>query len=143
MKIRFTKKRLRANLFPGLIWLALGVAVWIFYDYQRWTDFFYIGMALLYLGQYIFEKQNHYLTITGDEIKVNRPFGKRINTSDIDRIKKFDDEYRLISGQRELKINTQIIEPDSLKKLDVLLAKLNLPPEKTPFANNAYNTSLS
>ena len=141
MKIRYTKKRLRANLILGLLWLALGLAKGLFSVFDDWTDFFFFGMAILYLGQYLNEWQNQYLSIDQDQIKVNYPFGKKINLSDINRIKKFAGDYIIKTDKKELTINTQIIDRESLNDLNEVLAKLDLPPDKTPFANNAYNPS--
>ncbi len=142
MKIQYTKKRLRANLIVGLIWSTLAIVKWIFDDYMHWTDFFFTGMALLYLGQYLFDRKNQYLTINQDQIKVNFLFGKQIYLSDINRIKKFAGDYIIKTDKRELTINTQLIDPDSLNELNEFLAKLNLPPDKTPFASNANTASL-
>ena len=99
-------------------------------------------MALLYLGQYIYEWQNQYLTITHDEIKVNNLFRKRIKLSDISRIKKFAGDYKIFANGKIITVNTQIIDQYSLNELNEFLAKLNLPPDKTPFANNGYDSSL-
>jgi len=141
MKIQYTKKRLRANLIIGLIWSSLAIAKWIFDDFMHWTDFFFAGMALLYLGQYLFDRKNQYLTITQDQIKVNFLFGKQIYLKDINRIKKFAGDYIIKTDTKELTINTQLIEPDSLNELNKFLAKVDLPPDKTPFANNANTAS--
>ena len=138
MKIRYTKKRLRANLILGLLWLALSLAKGLFSVFDDWTDFFFVGMAILYLGQYLIEWQNQYLSIDQDQIKVNYPFGKKINLSDINRIKKFAGDYIIKTDRRELIINTQIIDRESLNVLNQVLATLDLPPDKTPFANNGY-----
>lgn len=141
MKIRYSKKRLRSNLIVGLIWFTLGFVMWIFYDIVHWNEFFFFAMALLYLGQYMFERQNQYLTITQDEIKVNNLFRKRIKLSDISRIKKFAGDYKIIADEKVIIINTKIIDQESLSELNELLVKLNLPSDKTPFANSAGKSS--
>lgn len=137
MKIRYTRKRLRANLILGLLWLALSLAKGLFSVFDDWTDFFFVGMAILYLGQFLIEWQNQYLTIDQDQIKVNYPFGKKINLSDVNWIKKFAGDYIIKTDEKKLTINTQIIDSDSLEDLNRVLSSLNLPPDKTPFANNA------
>ena len=141
MKIRYTKKRLRANLILGLLWLALSLAKGLFSVFDDWTDFFFVGMAILYLGQYLIEWQNQYLSIDQDQIKVNYPFGKKIKLSDVNWIKKFAGDYIIKTDEKELTINTQIIDRDSLEDLNKVLSNISLPPDKTPFANNAYNPS--
>ncbi len=137
MKIRYSKKRLRSNLIVGLIWFTLGIVMWIFFDIVHWFEFVWFGLALPYLGQYLYERQNQYLTITQDEIKVNNLFRKRIKLSDISRIKKFAGDYIIQADGKKLTINTQIVDQDSLNDLNEFLAKLNLPSDKTPFVNDA------
>ena len=139
MKIRYTKKRLRTNLIVGLFWLGLGIAYWLFDLIDFWLNYYPFVLAFLYLGLYLYERQFQYLTITEDQIKVNDLFGKRINISKINRIKKYAGDYILITDRKELRIDLQIVDPDSLIDLNRILAKLNLPPEKTPFANNTHN----
>lgn len=139
LKIRYTKKRLRTNLIVGLVWLGLGMAYWLFDLIDFWLNYYPFVLAFLYLGLYLYERQNQYLTITEDQIKINDLFGKRIHISQINRIKKFAGDYKLITDKKEMKIDTQIIDPDSLEDLNGILAKLNLPPENTPFACSTYN----
>ena len=142
MKIRYNKRRLRANLFLGLLWLTLSILKFIFDDNVNWTNGFFLGMVVLYLGQYFYELRNQYLNITEEQIIVNSPFGKKIKLSEINWIKKFAGDYILKTEKKDLTINTQIIDKDSLNDLNKILATLNLPPDKTPFANNGYNSPL-
>ena len=123
------------------MWLTLGIAMWIFFDIVHWSEFSWFVIALPYLGQYLYERQNQYLTITQDEIKVNNLFRKRINLYDIKRIKKFMGDYKIITDAKVITINTKIIDKESLNDLNEVLAKLNLPPDKSPFVNNSYSSS--
>ena len=138
MKIKFKKKRLYINLILGLVWLALGILNLTEDDKIRWTDYGYLVAGILYIGHYLYDLTNQYLTIENGTIRKNGlyGFGKRINLNEINWIKKFARDYTLKTHQRELKINTELIDKDSLTELNKILAELNLPPEKTPFANN-------
>lgn len=138
MKIKFKKKRLYINLILGLVWLSLGILNLTEDDKIRWTDYGYLVAGILYIGHYLYDLTNQYLTIENGTIRKNGlyGFGKRINLDEINWIKKFAGDYTLKTEQRELKINTELIDKDSLTELNKVLAELNLPPEKTPFANN-------
>jgi len=116
------------------------MAYWLFDSIGFWLNYYPFVLAFLYLGLYLFERHFQYLTITEDQIKVNDLFGKRINISQIHRIKKFAGDYKLITDKKEMKIDTQIIDPDSLEELNEVLAKLNLPPEKTPFTDYRHGS---
>ena len=138
MKIKFKKKRLLANLILGLVWIVLGTSNVLLEDNLRWSDYGYLVIGILYIGHYLYDLTNQYLTIENGTIRKNGlyGFGKKINLNDINYIKKFTGDYTLKTNQKELKINSEIIDKDSLVELHKILAELNLPSEKTPFANN-------
>ena len=126
MRIRYKKRLLNINLILGIIWL-----VWFFIsDFTKeklnWTDYGWIVISLMYLGMYYYQKKYNYLTIENGIIKVNGPFGKKLNLIEIKRIKKFAGDYILKTDEKELAINTQIINPSSLAELNAELEKLNV-----------------
>ena len=137
MKIKYKKKRNYINLVLGLFWILLGVISLIQDDSIRWTDYGYLLAGTLYIGQYLWDFTNQYLTVENGIIKKNTPFGKKINLNEINWIKKFAGDYTLKTETGELKINTELIEENSLAELNSVLGKLNLPTDKTPFANIA------
>ena len=75
---------------------------------------------------YFYEYFNQYLTIGNGIIKINSPFGKKMNLAEIKRIKKFAGDYILKTEKAELTINTQMIDPNSLAELNAELEKLNV-----------------
>ena len=111
-------------------------------DSIRWTDYVYLLVGTLYIGQFLWDFSNQYLTVENGIIKKNTPFGKKINLNEINWIKKFAGDYTLKTETGELKINTELIEENSLAELNSILGKLNLPADKTPFANTVYNLLL-
>lgn len=139
MKIKFRKKRLGAHLLLGMVWIGLGILSIVVNDEIRWTDYGYLIVGILYVGHYLHDWTYQYLTIENGTIRKNALYGfaKEINLHDIHWIKKFAGDYTLKTEDRELKINTELIDIDSLKELIGILTELNLPPEKTPFVNKA------
>ena len=126
MKIAFKQRHLNASLIFGLIW-----SVWFFVgvfgkEEPNWTDYGWIFISLMYLGIYFYQKNYKYLTIENGIINVNGPFGKKLNLTEIKRIKKFAGDYILKTDKSELTINTQIIDPKSLTELNTELEKLNV-----------------
>jgi len=126
MKIGYKKKHLNVNLIIGLFWL-----IWFFVrvfekNEPNWTDYGWIVISLMYLGLYFYQKNYKYLTIENGIINVNGPFGKKLNMTEIKRIKKFAGDYILKTDKKELTINTQIIDPNSLAELNAELEKLNV-----------------
>lgn len=138
MKIKFKKKRLRANLILGIVWIILGTLSVFENDTLHWSDYGYLVIGILYIGYYLYDLTNQYLTIENGTIQKNGLYGfsKKINLNDINHIKKFAGDYTLQTDQKELKINTELIDKDSLVELNKILTALNLPAEKTPFSSS-------
>lgn len=126
MKIAYKKKYLNGNLFLGVVWL-----IWFFVGFfeekeLHWIDYGWIVISTMYLGLYFYQKNYKYLTIKNGIISVNAPFGKKLNLTEIKQIKKFVGDYILKTDKEELTIDTQIIDPNSLVKLNMELEKLNM-----------------
>lgn len=143
MKIKFKKKRLFAHLIIGIIWMLLGIASLFFGDALGWTIYGYAVIGLLYIGHYLHDWTNQYLTIENGTIKKNGLYGfsKKINLNDINWIKKFAGDYTLKTQNKELKIDTNLIDEQSLVELNKILGSINLPPDKTPFHPNDLITT--
>lgn len=138
MKIKFRKKRLYANLLLGIVWIILGVLNTVINDEIRWHVYGFFGLGVLYTGHYLYDLTNQYLTIENGTIRKNGlyGYGKKINLNEINWIKKIAGAYTLKTEHKNFKINTEMIEEKSLAELNKILAGLNLPSEKTPFAKN-------
>ena len=132
MKIRFKKKRLYINLILGLVWTGLGVFSLLEDESLRWTDYGYLVAGIVYLGHYLYDINNQYLTIENGSIRKNvlYGFGKKINVNEINRIEKYAGDYIIRTLEKELKINTGLIEEKSLEEFNEILKKLNLPEGK-------------
>ena len=132
MKIRFKKKRLYINLILGLVWTGLGVFSLLEDENLKWTDYGYLVVGTLYLGHYLYDLNNQYLTIENGSIRKNVLYGfeNKINVNEINRIEKYAGDYILRTVEKELKINTELIEKKSLVEFNEILKKLNLPEGK-------------
>ncbi len=126
MRIEYKKRHLNIFLILGIVMLAIGLLDLNYDRENRWTDYGYIVFAILYLVLFIYQKQNKYLTIQNGILKINGSFGKKVNLTEIKRIKKFGGDYILKTDKKELTINTQIIDPKSLTELNAELEKLNV-----------------
>ncbi len=125
MKIRYKNKRLNFNLIFGTIWLAFSLFKLYTKENHDWTDFGFLVLSILYIATYFYEKKYQYLTIENEMIYKNWPFSKKINLAEIVTIRKFAGDYTIMTENKELKINTQLIDKDSLVELTLILDKLN------------------
>jgi len=87
MKIHFNRKRLNYNLIPGIIWLTIGLLSIFTIENPYLTGYGFLILSCLFLGTYAYERKNHYLTIKNGQIYKNYPFSKKMNLSEIKRIK--------------------------------------------------------
>ena len=128
MKIGYSKRHLIVNLIFGLAWF-----IWFLFrintkDQTNLSDFGKLGISLLYFGLYIYRRQIKYLSIESGIIKMNDLFGsaKKINLNEVISIEQFSKGYNLNTNNRDFKINTQIIDSNSLIVLNKELEKLNV-----------------
>jgi hypothetical protein len=126
MKIQYSKKRHNFSLIYGVLFLTISLLGIFTRDNTSWTEYCFLIISLSYFGTYFYEKKNQYLTIENGVISVNKPFGKKVNLTEIKQIEKYAGDYTLKTDKTKLKINTQIIELNSLSELDAVLEKLNV-----------------
>ncbi len=121
----------------GIVWTGLGIFNILEDENLRWADYIYLLVGILYIGHYLFDLINQYLIVENGAIRKNPLYGyrKKINLHEINLIKKFAGDYTLKTDTQKLKINTELIEGKSLAELNEILQKLNLPSDRTPFAN--------
>ena len=126
MKIKYKKEPLIVYLTAGLFWFMFFNVIFFEKEELSSLDYGWIVMSLIYLGIFFYRKKYYYLTIIKDNIRVNGPLGKELKLTELKRIKKFAGDYIIKTDQKEMTINTQIIDPNSLKELDAELKKLDV-----------------
>jgi hypothetical protein len=138
MKIKFKKNRLFGNLLLGVVWAGIGVLNLVEDDNFRWSNYVYFVLGILYIGHFITDLTNQYLTFENGTLKKNYlyGFGAKINLDEVHEIKNASGTYTLITDTKKLKINTRLIEENSLTELHKILEHLNLPSDKMSFASN-------
>ncbi len=96
------------------------------HEEESWIKYGWLVLSLSYIGIYSYKYFNQYLTVKNGFILENSPFGTKIRLTEIKQIKKYAGEYILKTDDKELTINTQLIEPKSLTALNVELNTLNV-----------------
>lgn len=126
MKIKYKKQPLLFYLTAGLFWLIFFIVILFEKERLNWIDYGWIVMSFVYLGIFYYQKKYKYIIIEDGIIRINGPLGKELKLIEIKRIKKFAGDYIIKTDQKEMTINTQIIDPNSLKELDIELEKLDV-----------------
>ena len=123
MKILYSKKRRKYDLFQGLFWILIGILGVFFSEKNNILFYLYTPMGFIYL--YLYIKVKYYLTIENNIIKQNYIFGKKIDLFQIISIEHYAGEYILRTKKRKLKITIDLIEKSSLVDLKGELKKLD------------------
>ncbi len=123
MKILYSKKRRKYELFQGLFWILIGMLGVFFSEKNNILFYLYTPMGFIYL--YLYIKVKYYLIIEKGVLKQNYIFGKKINLSDIKSIKHFAGEYILRTDTRKMRINISWVDQSSLIDLKGELKKLD------------------
>ena len=125
MKIRYKKWRSKFYLVMIFLWLTLLILNIIFVERSNWTFSVLTILPLVYIPYYTYEYFNQYLKIDNGFIYKTSLFPKKIELKKIREIKRFAGDYIIITDQTKLRIDTSLIDPDSLKKLNEILAPSN------------------
>ena len=123
MKILYSKKKRKIDLFQGLFWILLGVLGLLFSDRKNVFFYLYLIMGLIHI--YLYFKVKYYLSIENNIIKQNYIFGKKMDLSEIKSIKHFAGEYILRTDKRKMTINISWVDQSSLLDLKDELKKLD------------------
>lgn len=126
MKIPYKKRYQNTNLILAVLWLGFFTIGIFIKDDPNWMDYGWLLISFMYFGLYHYQKQKPYLSIENGILKRNSGFGKQINLNEIKHIKSFAGDYILQSDETKLKIDTQLIDSNSLENLNVELKRLNV-----------------
>ncbi|MGB2225895.1 MAG: hypothetical protein ACPH5K_08095 [Polaribacter sp.] len=124
MKFPYKKGYQRLNLFLGMLW---GIQfIWNLYEDQefRLSNVMWLLLSVTYLGIFLYNRKEQYLTIENGIIKQNWPFGKQVKIEEIVKVRYFAGDYTLTTKNQELKINTQILNPDYFELLKTEIDKI-------------------
>jgi hypothetical protein len=124
MKILYSKKRRKYDLFYTIFCLLIGILSLFFSETNHMFLYLYMPLGLISLYRYI--KVKYYLIIEKGVLKQNYIFGKKIDLSEIKSIKHFAGDYILRTDKRKLTINISWVDQSSLAELRDELKKLDV-----------------
>lgn len=123
MKIRYKRRIIRGNFIFGLFWLILGVIA-ITNNSGNLFNFGYLIAAFIYFTKYFLKSKNQYVSIDNGIITLNKFIPKSLHIKDLKKIQKVGKDYLLESDNIKLKIETSLIEKNSLKDFKAILKHL-------------------
>lgn len=117
MKVRYPKSRIQNNFIYGLIMVAVGIFA-VYINSSSVFSYLWIFIGLLQTGTAFYQKRNQYLTIGEDKLIKHSIIPRTVRISEIKRVRKCVDSYRIETGQGSLRIEKIFIEEESLKDLN-------------------------
>lgn len=94
-------------------------------------SYLWIFVGILQLATSLYQKKHQYLTIEEDRIVKHSLLPKSIALSDIKRIRKYMNSYKIEAENSSIRIEKDFIENDSLFKLNHFLDNLELKAERS------------
>ncbi len=126
MKIAYSNKHLNYKLIFGASLLLFGLLTIDYNEENKWSDFGYLVFGIVYICIYIYENHIQYITIKDQTLTVNTFPKKSVRLKDIKQIKSFAGDYIIQTNNTKFTINTQIINPNSLDKMNATLKQLSI-----------------
>ena len=116
----------------SMLWIVLGSLDFFLGFNTGFDNTAYLMLGLGYLAVFYYDYKNQYLIIKNGWIRKNLlySFKNKIRIEDIEDIRRINGDYILISKTAHLKIDPDVIERKSLKKLNTLIVEWGLPSEK-------------
>ena len=132
MKIKYSKNRIFLNGALGATFAISGVLK----AYQGTAELFhYIQLILgsLMVASFFLERKFQYLVIENGRLTKNFFIKKTIQLDEIKEIKSLPGRIKLVTPDKNLGINTGVIDKESIKDLYRVLGSLELDSQKNPF----------
>lgn len=89
-------------------------------------DYGWILLSAGYFSMWLYQRRYRYLIVEDGYIVKNGPLGQRMALGEIGQVRKFAGEYILRSGKGELRVDSQIMAPESLPILLGFLENLDV-----------------
>lgn len=124
-KINYPKSRIKNNFGYGIVMIAVGFFA-VYINSTSVFSYLWILMGALQLGTSMYQKKHQYLTIDENKLIKHSLIPKTIELSEIKKVRKFVNSYKIETSDRTLRIEKNLIENDSLYRLNKILDNLNL-----------------
>jgi hypothetical protein len=126
MTFKYKKKKLVTNLVFGILWVVFSAGSIYLDETPNWINGANLGVALTFLLTYLYQANFQYISIKNGVIKETSLFGTSLLLNEITSFKKFAGDYIIKSRGKEIYVNTELIDPDSLLKLIEFMNGLEL-----------------
>ncbi|MDR5589083.1 hypothetical protein [Christiangramia sp. SM2212] len=117
MKIRYIKNRITHNFYLGSFMIVAG-NIMAFQDTSLGINILWIVAGSLQVYTVFYERKHQYISIQDGTLTRHSIFPKSIKIDEIRKIHKFINTYQIETSNKTLTINKNIIEAESMYRLD-------------------------
>ena len=123
MKIKYCKSVIRNNYGYGLTMIGLGLFA-VYINSSSALSYLWILLGILQAGTSYYRQKYQYLTIKDDKLVRHTLIPKSIDITEIRRVRKFVNSYKIETHNQSMRIEKKFIENESLEKLNFFLEDL-------------------
>ncbi|WP_051205333.1 hypothetical protein [Salinimicrobium xinjiangense] len=123
MKVRYPKSRIQNNFVYGLLMIGVGLFA-VYINRTSVFSYLWVFIGLLQLCTALYQKKYQYLTIEGNRLVKHSLIPKSIEISNIKRIRKYVNSYRIETCNGSILIEKNFVEEESLRELNHFLESL-------------------
>ena len=124
MKILHNQSKLNRILFLGIGYIIIGLI-----SLATSTELYFSGFALIgiiFVLQYFYTKNRAYVILLENSIRSNGIFKKEIEIKNVKSIKYFAGDYIIKSAEKEIVIDTNLVDKESQSNLKNYFENLKL-----------------
>ena len=127
MKIRYKKNFMNWALGIVVLDLIFTFALFFIWDSKASIKYFCLAQSIIFSSLIFHALYHQYLTLENGYLYRNDPrYRIKINLADVKQIKKMEGELLIKAGNKDLTVNTFLIDPNSLTDLQIELEKLDV-----------------
>lgn len=123
MKVKYPKSRIQNNFIYGLLMIGVGLFA-VYINRSSIFSYLWVVIGMLQTLNALYQKKNQYLTIKEDKVIKHSLIPRCIQISQIRRIRKFGNSYRIEADNCTMLIEKNFIEEESLQELNQFFENL-------------------
>jgi hypothetical protein len=116
MKILHNQSQLKKILFLGIGYVIIGLLSLLTSSSNIFLSGS-IGIGIVFISQYFYNKNRAYVILTENSIMSNGIIKKEIEIKNVKSIKYFAGDYIIKSAEKEIVIDTNLVDKESLSNL--------------------------
>ena len=128
-KTEFQKTNTKYAKYVGIFWFLFGVVDVVYINSMGW---FYMGLGVFHYALYYSIDYTIYATIENGMYKQNNWFASKTNLTKAKYVKKFAGDITFVLHNKEVRIDSQMLNQESIDAIDQFIQQNEIPCEIIP-----------